>query len=77
MRTRRARKNVFVTKSTSVGRTLLLRGVWAGMGVTLALPLLDSMVPALTPLAKAAALPKSPRFVGIIDPHGWAPDYGN
>jgi hypothetical protein len=48
-----------------------------GMGVTLALPLLDSMVPAQTPLGKTAATPKS-RFLGIYIPHGatmdkWTP----
>ena len=47
------------------------------MGVTLALPLLDSMVPAGTPLVRTAALPKS-RFCGIYIPHGatmdkWTP----
>src|SRR5207253_7713519 len=61
---------MFITKKHLDRRTVL-----RGMGVTLALPLLDSMVPALAPLAKAAALPKIPRFVGIFDPHGWAPDY--
>jgi hypothetical protein len=47
------------------------------MGVTLALPLLDSMIPAATAQAKTAALPKS-RFCGIYIPHGatmdkWTP----
>jgi Protein of unknown function (DUF1552) len=37
--------------------------------------LLDSMFPALAPWAKAAAAPKNPRFVGIFNPHGWAPSY--
>jgi uncharacterized protein DUF1552 len=46
-------------------------------GVTVALPLLDSMLPAQTPLAKTAATPKS-RFCGIYVPHGatmdkWTP----
>jgi hypothetical protein len=39
------------------------------MGTAIALPLLDSMVPAQTPLAKTAASPKS-RFCGIYIPHG-------
>jgi len=43
--------------------------------VSLALPLLDSMVPALTPLAHAAVIPQAPRFVGIFNAHGWAPEY--
>ena len=47
------------------------------MGVTLALPLLDSMIPAGTRLVHTAALPKS-RFCGIYIPHGatmdkWTP----
>lgn len=48
------------------------RAVLRGLGVSLALPLLDSMAPAL---ARAAAVPKTPRFVGIFNPHGWAPEY--
>jgi|SRR5579871_6013261 len=54
----------FVTKKHLPRRTFL-----RGMGVTVALPLLDSMVPAQTPLAKTAAVPKS-RFCGIYVPHG-------
>jgi hypothetical protein len=53
------------------------RAFLRGMGVTLSLPFLDSMVPAQTPLAKTAASPKS-RFCGIYVPHGatmdkWTP----
>jgi hypothetical protein len=43
-------------------------------GCTLALPLLDAMVPASSALAATAATPK-PRFVGIFFPHGMAPGY--
>jgi len=43
-------------------------------GCTLALPLLDAMVPASSVLAQSAATPK-PRFVGIFFPHGMAPGY--
>ena len=48
-----------------------------GLGFTLALPLLDSMIPAGTALVKTAAQPKS-RFCGIYIPHGatmdkWTP----
>ena len=62
----------FITKTHLPRRTFL-----RGMGVTLALPLLDSMVPAQTPLGKTAATPKS-RFLGIYIPHGatmdkWTP----
>jgi hypothetical protein len=42
--------------------------------VTLALPLLESMVPALTPVRLTAAAPVR-RFVGIWHPHGASPGY--
>src|ERR1700687_1641552 len=61
---------MFLTRKHVPRRTLL-----RGLGVSLALPLLDSMFPALESLAKAAATPKAPRFVGIFSPHGWAPNY--
>ena len=62
----------FISKKHLSRRTFL-----RGAGVTLALPLLDSMLPAQTPLAKTAAAPKS-RFCGIYVPHGatmdkWTP----
>jgi len=62
----------FITKK-HLPRRMFLRG----LGVTVALPLLDSMVPAQTPLSKTAATPKS-RFCGIYLPHGatmdkWTP----
>src|SRR5499426_2420615 len=60
---------MFITKK-HVPRRTFLRGV----GVTLALPLLDSMVPAQTPLRNTAAAPPK-RFVGIWHPHGAAPGY--
>jgi hypothetical protein len=46
----------------------------AGVGVTLGLPLVDSMVPAQTPINKTAASPAR-RFGGIWHPHGAAPGY--
>ena len=63
---------MFITKKHLPRRTFL-----QGMGVTLALPLLDSMIPAATAQVKTAALPKS-RFCGIYIPHGatmdkWTP----
>src|SRR5580704_15549541 len=61
---------MFITGKHIPRRTML-----RGLGVSLALPLLDSMIPALQPLAKAAAIPKAPRFAGIFSPHGWAPEY--
>src|SRR5262245_40599678 len=60
---------MFITKK-HIPRRAFLRGV----GVTLALPLLDSMVSAQTPIARTAANPKS-RFMGVFVPHGWAPGY--
>jgi hypothetical protein len=60
---------VFITKKFIPRRTFL-----RGAGVTLGLPLLDSMVPAQTPLSKTAAAPVR-RFLGIWHPHGAAPGY--
>ena len=60
---------MFVTKK-HIPRRAFLRGV----GVTVALPLLDSMVPAQTPLRQTASSPVR-RFVGIWHPHGAAPGY--
>lgn len=53
-----------------VPRRTFLRGV----GVTVAMPLLDAMVPASTALARTAARPV-PRFAGIWHPHGASPGY--
>jgi hypothetical protein len=60
---------MFVAKRHIPRRTVL-----RGAGVTLALPLLDAMVPAATLLAQTAARPKS-RFVAIFYPHGMAPGH--
>src|ERR1700756_3040100 len=59
----------FITKKHMSRRTVL-----RGAGATLALPLLDAMIPASTALAQTAATPK-PRFVGCFVPHGMAPGY--
>jgi hypothetical protein len=59
---------MFITKKHISRRTVI-----KGAGVALALPLLDSMVPAQTPLARAVA-PKT-RFMGIFVPHGMAPGW--
>ena len=64
---------MFITKKHLPRRTFL-----RGMGVTLALPLLDSMVPARTLLAQTAAKPM-PRLGFVYVPHGaimaqWTPD---
>jgi hypothetical protein len=60
---------MFLTKRHIPRRTFL-----RSAGVTLALPLLEGMVPAGTILAQTAARPKN-RFVGIFFPHGMAPGY--
>ena len=60
---------MFLTKKHIPRRTFL-----RGAGITLGLPLLDSMVPAQTPLKDTAASPVR-RFVGIWHPHGAAPGY--
>jgi hypothetical protein len=57
---------MFITKKHLSRRTVL-----RGMGVSLALPLLDSMVPAQTPVAKTAAAPKT-RLACIEMVHGAA-----
>ena len=60
---------MFVTKRHMARRTFI-----RGAGVTLALPLLESMVPAFTPTRLTAAAPVR-RFVGIWHPHGASPGY--
>jgi hypothetical protein len=60
---------MFIAKKHMPRRTFL-----RGAGATLALPLLDAMIPARSLLAQSAANPKS-RFVGIFFPHGMAPGY--
>jgi hypothetical protein len=60
---------MFLTKRHIPRRTFL-----RGAGVTLALPLIDSMLPAFTPSRLTAAAPVK-RFVGIWHPHGAAPGY--
>jgi hypothetical protein len=63
---------MFITKKHLSRRTFL-----HGMGATIALPLLDSMVAAQTPLRQTAAAPKT-RFAAFYVPHGatmdkWTP----
>ena len=60
---------MFISKKHIPRRTFL-----RGAGVTMALPLLDAMVPAATALAQTAATPK-PRFFGGFVCHGGAPGY--
>ena len=57
---------MFITKKHLSRRTIL-----RGMGVSLALPLLDSMLPAQTPLRRTAAV-APPRFTCIEMVHGAA-----
>jgi len=60
---------MFITHRHISRRTFL-----RGAGVTLSLPLLEAMVPALRPLRLTAASPVR-RFVGIWHPHGAAQGY--
>ena len=62
---------MFITKKYIPRRTFL-----RGAGVTLALPFLEAMLPAQTPIAGSAAAPK-PRFTAVWAPHGWAPKFWN
>ena len=55
----------FVTK-----KALSRREALRGMGAMVALPFLDSMVPAMTPLAQTAAAPAIPRLGFIYAPNG-------
>jgi len=62
---------MFITKKHIPRRTFL-----RGVGVSMALPLLEGMLPAQTPLRQTAASPDTKRrFVGIWHPHGAAPGY--
>jgi hypothetical protein len=61
---------MFITKKHLSRRTVL-----RGMGVTLGLPLLESMVPAQTPLSKTAAAPRT-RLACIEMVHGAAGSTG-
>ena len=60
---------MFLSKKHIPRRTFL-----RGAGMMLGLPLLDSMIPAQTPLAKTAAVTPT-RFSAIFVPHGMAPGY--
>jgi hypothetical protein len=61
---------VFLEKKHLDRRTLL-----RGVGVTISLPLLESMIPAFVPAVKAAAAAPKTRFLAIFSPHGWSPTY--
>ncbi len=63
---KRNRRRMYITKKHLSRRTVL-----RGMGVSLALPFLDSMVPAQTPLSSTAANPKT-RLACIEIVHGAA-----
>jgi Protein of unknown function (DUF1552) len=60
---------MFIAKR-HIPRRLFLKSA----GCTLALPLLDAMIPASSALAQTAAAGK-PRFAGIFFPHGMAPGH--
>src|SRR5215469_18082431 len=57
---------MFITKKHLSRRTVL-----RGMGATIALPFLESMLPAQTPLSRSEAMPK-PRLACIEIVHGAA-----
>lgn len=61
---------MFLTRKAVHRRTFL-----RGTAVTLALPLIEAMVPAGTLLAQTPAGTAKPRFVGVFYPHGMAPGY--
>ena len=60
---------MFITKHALPRRTVL-----RGLGATLALPLLDAMVPALTPTVRTAAAPTR-RFGAVFVPMGERPSH--
>jgi hypothetical protein len=60
----------FISKKHIPRRTFL-----QGAGVTLALPVLDAMLPAATALAQTAAAQPKDRFVGVFYPHGMGPGH--
>ncbi len=60
---------MFITKQSLPRRTVL-----RGLGATLALPLLDAMVPALTPTVRTAAAPTR-RFGAVFVPMGERPSH--
>src|SRR6476659_8421280 len=66
---KRTKTTMWITKKHISRRTLL-----RGAGAAVALPFLESMVPAATPIAQTAASP-APRFVGLFVCHGMAPGY--
>ena len=61
---------MIITKRHIPRRTFL-----RSAGCTLALPLLDAMLPASVAFAATEAATPRPRFVGIFFPHGMAPGY--
>src|SRR5215211_5591084 len=60
----------FIMKKHIKRRTFL-----QGAGATLALPVLEAMIPASTALAQTAVGQAKPRFVGVFYPHGMAPGF--
>ena len=56
---------MFITKKHLPRRTFL-----KGLGVTMALPLLDAMIPARTALAQTAAAPKLARGIHLLASRG-------
>jgi len=61
---------MYLTK-THIPRRTFLRGA----GVTLALPFLESMMPAFSGLTAASPASPKTRLVTVFAPHGWSPTY--
>jgi hypothetical protein len=62
---------MFITKQALSRRTVL-----RGLGATFALPMLDAMVPAMTPIVRTAAAPTR-RFGAVFVPMGERPSHWN
>ena len=60
----------FITKKHIKRRTFL-----QGAGATLALPVLEAMIPASTAIAQTTVGQAKPRFVGVFYPHGMSPGF--
>ena len=64
------RENMFITKK-HISRRTVLRGGGRLAGAAAA----RFHVPGAAALRQGRGAPKIPRFVGIFNPHGWAPEY--
>src|ERR1700722_7966914 len=65
---RRLKERFMIITKKAISRRMVLKGI----GATVALPLLDAMVPAMTALGRSAAKPEM-RFGAIYVPNGVIP----